>query len=205
MEGQKCVTLSDNRQILLEDENDIVLSVVSGGETKVRLPAAYPSAGYGGGALSLSASEGYLLFSYCSGQSEEAFIVFRIAGDDLEPVYESGYLFGEGAGYLFSDDEAFLFQALRTGWWYEEAAETDKNGCSYYIFGQINVLDVENKTFWKHSIRVYPADDWIEEVTDEGPFRLCETVPGGALGVRMPWGKETLALPLQDPIVFRRE
>lgn len=205
VEGHKCIVLSDKREILLNDESDIVLSVVSNGETKATFPVPYPSGGYGGGALSVSASEKYLLFSYYSGQSEEAFIVFRIAGDDLESVYESEYLFGEGADYIFSDDEALLFQALRTGWWYEEEAETDNNGNRYYTFGQTNVLDMGNKTFHKHSIHIYPASGWIEEVTDEGPFRLSETVPADTLSMIMPWGEETLALPLKDTIVFRQE
>lgn len=205
MEGQKRVVLNDKREILLNDENDIVLSVVSNGETKYTFPVPYPSEGYGGGTLLLSLSEQYLIFTYYSGQSEEAFILFRIDSDVLKPIYESGYFYGEGASYIFSNSEKFLFQALRTGWWYEEEAETDKNGDPFYVFGEINVLDIMKKTLTKHSIHIYPSDSWKEEVTDEGSFQLTKIVNTNILHVMMPWGEETLALPLKDSIVFKPE
>lgn len=203
MEGQKCVVLNDKREILLNDESDILLSVVSNQETKDTFLVPYPSAGYGGGTLLLSLSEQYLLFSYYSGQSEEAFILFKIEGYHLEPVYESGYLWGEGADYLFSDNEEFLFQTLRTGWWYKDEAKTDKNGTQFYKFGEINILDIKKKIFNKHSIHVDPPSDWKEEVTDEGVFQLSQIGNADILRLRLPWGEETLAFPLKDIIIFK--
>lgn len=204
MEGQKCIVLNDNRKILLNDESDIVISVIYGGEVKYAFPVSYPAEGYGGGTLYLSLSERYLLFSYYSGQSEEAFMVFRIDGYGLELLYESGYLCGEGAGYIFSDNEELLFQALRTGWWYEEQAETDKDGNQFYQFGEINVLDIRTKTFSKHCIHIYPSNEWKEEVTDEGEFLLSKTVNNDILYVIMPWGEGALGLPLKDVIIFKK-
>lgn len=203
MEEKKSVILNDKRKILLNDESDIVISVVSNGETKYTFPIPYPSEGYGGGTLVLSLSEKYLLFSYYSGQSEEAFTLFRINGYDLEPIYESGYLCGEGAGYIFSNSEEFLFQTLRTGWWYEEEAETDKTGNQFFEFGEINILDISKKILNKHSIHIYPSGERKEEVTDAGYFQLSKTVNNDILNVMMPWGEETLALPLEDIIVFK--
>lgn len=205
VEGQKCVVLSDKREILLNDEGDIVLSVVSNGETKFTFEIPYPLEGYGGGTLLLSLSEKYLLFSYYSGQSEEAFILFRIEGEALKTVYESGYLYGEGAGYIFSNNEEFLFQTLRTGWWYESEAEMDKNGNRFYEFGEINILNIMKKTLNKHRVQIYPSSDWKEEVTDEGDFLLSKIVNDDRISVIMPWGEEKLALPLKDVIVFKPE
>lgn len=205
MTGQKCVVLSDNRRILLNDESDIALSVVSDGVTKYVFSVPYPLEGYGGGALLLSSSEKYLLFSYYSGQSEEAFILFRIDENALEPIYESGYICGEDAGYIFSDSEAFLFQTVRTGWWYEEEAETDSFGDPFYEFGEINILDIRKKTLDRHCIHIYPSADWKEGATDAGAFRLSGTENDSTLHVRLPWGEEALALPLENPIIFKPE
>lgn len=203
MEGQKSVILNDKREVLLSDEGDIVISVVSNGETKYTFLVPYPLEGYGGGTLVLSLSEKYLLFSYYSGQSEEAFTLFRINGYELEPVYESGYLRGEGASYIFSNSEEFLFQALRTGWWYEEEAETDKNGNQFYEFGEINILDISEKVLNKHNIHIYPSIDWKEGVTDDGPFQLSKIENTNILNVMMPWGEENLTLPLEDIVILR--
>lgn len=205
MEGQKCVVLKDKREIRLNDDRDIVLSVVFYGETKYTFPVPDPSEGYGGGALFLSLSEEYLLFSYYSGQSEEAFTLFRIEEYDLEPVYESGCLYGEDASYIFSNREEFLYQTLRTGWWYADEAETDQNGNQFYKFGEINILDIKRKTLNRHSIHIYPPIGWKEEAADEGVFQLSKIVNPDALNVMMPWGEETLALPLKDIIVFKPE
>lgn len=205
MEVQKCIVLNDKREILLNDEDDIVLSVVFHGETKDTFHVPYPSGGYGGGTLFLSMSEKYLIFSYYSGESEEAFILFEIKGYNLEPVYESGYLFGEDANYIFSDSEEFLFQTLRTGWWCEEEAEIDKNGNQFYKFGEINRLNIRKRTMNNHSIHIYPSSTWRVGVTDEGSFYISKMTASNVLSIIMPWGEETLALPLQEIIALKME
>src|SRR5262245_49020661 len=84
-----------------------------------RLTWPYPSAGLGGGGLTTSPSEQLLLFSFFSGQSEEAYRVISIDG----PMYElcsCEYLFGEAASYAFSPDESLLLMALPvmcSEWW----------------------------------------------------------------------------------------
>lgn len=203
MKEEKCVVLNDKRQIILNDESDIFLSIISDGETKGTFPVSYPSAGYGGGSLLLSLSEQYLLFSYFSGQSEEAFILFKIDGCHLEPVYDSGYSYGECASYRFSSDEEFLLQTMRIDWWYKENAEIDGDGNQFYKFGAISMLNIKEKTLNKHIIHVYPSSDWEEEVTDNGLFQLSETENDGKLSLTMPWGKETFEFPLKDTIVCK--
>lgn len=205
MEKEKCVVLRDKREILLSDDEDISLSVMLNGKTIYTYPVPYPSAGYGGGALLLSPSERYLLFSYFSGQSEEAYTVFKISACCLESVYESGYVCGEGASYIFSANEDYLIQALpeSVGPWYEEDADTDKNGILFFEFGEITILDIKKKTPDKHLIHVYPSDNWDEDMAEGAPFYLDEIVDDRILRFVMPWGEEELALPLEEIIIFK--
>ena len=58
---EKSVTLSDGQEIILDDDNDIFLSIKSGNEIIHTLEVSYPSGGYGGGKLLLSPSKRYLL------------------------------------------------------------------------------------------------------------------------------------------------
>ncbi|MCX4317321.1 MAG: hypothetical protein OSJ52_11895, partial [Lachnospiraceae bacterium] len=67
------VTLADGSKIILPDENDISLSLISKDGTKDIVQFPYHSGGYGGGSLLLSSSERYVIFSYFSGESEEGF------------------------------------------------------------------------------------------------------------------------------------
>lgn len=203
MKETKTVVLADNREIVLKDEEEILLYLIADGTTQYIFSVPYPAEGYGGGSLLLSATEQYLLFSYFSGQSEEAFMLFKIDNRHLDLLYESGYSYGEMADYFFSGDEHLLFQAFRTGWWYADMTETDENGNAFYEFGEINILDIREKTLDKHRIRVYPSGDWEEEVTDNGPFQFAEIIDNSILKMAMPWGQEILHCPLEDVIVLR--
>ena len=204
MENGKVVVLQDNQRIILNDENDIFLSVISAGETKYTFPVPWPSTGYGGGELFLSSSEQYLILSYYSGEGDEAFMLFKIENCSLELIYESGYLYGEGASYCFSNDEKLLLQTLRTGWWYDESeAETDKDGNHFYEFGSIRVLDINKKILNEHIIHVYPSSNWEEGITDNGPFELSGMVNDNMFKVTMPWGEETFTFPLEKIILLK--
>lgn len=206
MEG-KSIVLSDNRKILLNDDNDILISIISGGEIVHTFEAFCPSGGYGGGALLLSPSEQYLLFSYYSGESEEGYMIFKIHNSCLECVYDCGYLCGEGASYVFSDNEEFLFQALpeSVGPFYAEDAESDENGDLFFELCQINRLDIQNKTIDRHILRVFLPEHWDEDMAEEEPPRLTGIKDNRALCMAMAWGEEELAFPLEDVIVFRPE
>lgn len=199
------LTLKDGREILLQDDKDIFLSVRSGHETLSSYPFTCPSGGYGGGTLLLSPSEQYLIFSFFSGQSEEGFSLFQIEDSRLVPLFESEYFYGEGASYLFSDDEGVLFQSLLGGFgpWYVEDAYQDEEGAPYFRYGEINILDVKSKSLSRHKFHVYPSESWEAEI--DGPSDISKITGGDTLHIAMPWGEETLTLPLEDTIVFRPE
>lgn len=202
---QKTVVLTNKREITLNDQLDIFLSLIDDTQEPYIFPVPYPLGGYGGGGLFLSPSENYLLFSYYSGQSSETFMLFKIEGHSLELLYDSGDLRGENGDFCFSDDEKYLFQALRTGWWYageEDEAKTDKDGNKFYEFGIINILKIKERVLEKHIIYVYPSDDWEIEITDFGPFEFSK-ITDRLLNIAMPWGKETLNCPLKDVIIIK--
>ena len=55
----------------------------------------------------LSPSERYLVFSYYSGQSEEAYILLEIQDSCLEFTYGSDYLYREGASIMAAAASVF--------------------------------------------------------------------------------------------------
>lgn len=199
----KIVLLTNKLQILLYDEDDIFLSIIMDGQTLHQLPIPYPSGGYGGGGLLLSQSKKYLLFSYFSGESEEAFLLFQIKDCSLELLYESGYLYGENADYYFSEDESFLLQALRTGEWYSGEEEIDQNGNKFYKFGTICMLNIKELILKQHTIHVYPSNNWEEGITDNGPFQFSGKIHNHLFDLIMPWEKETISYPFKETIVIK--
>lgn len=202
MEEIKTVFLTDGRKIVLDDDDNLILSLVSNNETVDTYKVSYPSGGYGGGSLQLSPSEKYLVFSYFSGESEEAFSVFEIENGRLKLLYDSGYLYGEDARYSFENDERILVQTFRTEFWYKENAKTDENKELYYKFGELNWFDLETNGFSRHTINVYPSENWIEEETDVGSFIFSE-FNNGKFSVIVPWGKVIFREPLEDILVIK--
>lgn len=202
MDETNIVFLSDGKSVVLDDDDDIIVSLVSNNKTEDIFVIPYPSGGYGGGSLQLSPSKQYLIFSYYSGESEEAFSLFKIEDGKLKFLYDSGYLYGEDAHYSFVDNEKMLVQTFRTDTWYKENAKTDENGDMYYRFGELNFFNLETHELSRHPIYVYPSDDWEEEKTDVGPFMFSE-INGDKFSVIMPWGKETFCEPLNNILVVR--
>lgn len=196
------VSLADGRKIVLHDEDDISLSLVSNNEVKDTFPFLHLSGNYGGGSLVLSPSEKYVIFSYFSGESEEGFALLKIANNQLKFLYDSNYLYGEDANYSFTNNEKILIQTFRTGAWYKDEAEIDENGDLYYEFGELNLLSLETYNLDRHTILVYPSDDWQEEETDVGTF-LFSDMADGMLRIEMPWGSESFPYPLQETLVVR--
>ena len=207
--GIKCVILNDEKEIHLNDKNDdIFLSIVSDGKILTTTPILYPSRGYADGALFLSPAQTYLMFAYYSGQSEEAFTLFRIANNKLEIVFESPYLGGEIASYCFSKDEKILIQGLPSmcdEWWQpwlDGDAEKDEKGNLFFDFGVINILDIEKGAMSKHIIRIYPMSDWQPIKESYNPFMSPEIINANVLKISMPWGDEMLGFPLENTICF---
>ncbi len=198
----KSVFLTDGRKIALDDDDDLILSLVSDNKTEDTYKMPYPSGGFGGGSLQLSPSEKYLVFSYFSGESEEAFSLFEIEYARLKLLYDSGYLYGEDAHYSFVNDEKILVQTFRTEFWYKENAKTDENKDLYYEFGELNLFSLETHELSRHTIYVYPSDDWKEEETDVGSFMFSE-INGCQFSVIVPWGKVTFREPLEKILVVR--
>jgi len=207
-EDVKRVFLKDGREIHLLDESDISISIISNGETVYHLPIPYPRKGYAGGSLLLSESNTYLLFAYYSGQSEEAFVLFKI-GDKLETVFEAPYLYGEAASYGFSKDEKLLIQGLPNicEWDWKYYVEqgvlsgNDEEGKLFIELGYVNILDIPQKTFVKHSVHAYPSENTGDF---SGKYYLMspQIVDSSTLKISLPWGDETLTLPLSETIKF---
>lgn len=196
------VTLADGSEIILQDEDDILLVFVPNNKIRNTFQFPHLSGNYGGGSLLLSPSEKYVIFSYFSGESEEGFILLEIVDGQLKVLYNSDYLYGEDANYCFTNSEKILVQTFRTGSWYKENAEIDENGDMYYAFGEINILNLETFRLDKHTIFIYPTDDWEEEKTDVGTF-LFTDIADGKLEVEMPWGKKFFQYPLQETLIIR--
>ena len=202
MEETKIVFLADGRKIILDDDDDLILSLVSSNKTEDTCTVPYLSGGYGGGSLQLSPSEKYLVFSYFSGESEEAFSLFEIENGRLKHLYDSGYSYGEDSHYSFVNDEKILVQTFRTEFWYKENAKTDENEDVYYEFGELNLFNLETYELIRHTIHVYLSDDWEEEETDAGTFMFSE-INGSQFSVIVPWGKVTFCEPLEDILGVR--
>jgi len=202
MDGTNIIFLSNGKSVVLNDDDDIIISLVSNNETEDTFVVPCPSGGYGGGSLQLSPSEKYLIFSYFSGESEEAFALLKIENGQLRFLYDSGYLYGEDAHYSFIDDETILVQTFRTGSWYKENAKTDESGDMYYEFGELNLFNLETHELNRHPIYVYPSEDWEEEKTDVGSFMFSE-FNDNQFTVVVPWGKETFCKPLSNILMVR--
>lgn len=196
------VTLADGRRIVLHDEDDISLSLVLNNGVEEALSFSHLSGNYGGGTLLLSPSQRYVIFSYFSGESEEGFALLEIANNRLKLLYDSDYLYGEDANYSFANNERTIIQTFRTGAWYQNEAEIDENGDMYYEFGELNLFSLETNNLNRHTILVYPSDDWKEEETDIGTF-LFSGITDGMLRVEMPWGIEAFEYPLQETLVVK--
>jgi len=83
------------------------------GDTVAHASIPYPSAGYGGHELQLSAQERYLAMFLYSGQSEVGYELFDFR-PSLRHIRRLPYVFGMGLGPAFSSDERLLGLAWAT-------------------------------------------------------------------------------------------
>lgn len=113
-------------------------------------------------------------------------------------------MYGEEANYSFVNDEGILVQTFRTGTWYKENAKIDKNGDIYYEFGELNLFNIEINELSRHTIHVYPSDDWEEEKTDVGTFAFSN-MNGREINVIVPWGKVTFYTPLKSTLDIKQK
>lgn len=200
----QAVALTDEKEIVLNDEKDISLSIIHKGEV-VFVYCIPQTCDYGNGGLLLSPSKRLLVFSCSSGQSSEMFMLFKIEENSLDLLYDSGDIYGEDGDICFFANEEYMLQILRTGWWYagEQGEEQiDKNGNKFYEFGLINVLSIKEKILDKHIIHVYPADEWKAGRTDNGFFEISE-ITDKTVSIIMPWGKEVFHYLLNDVVIIK--
>ncbi|MDR2870503.1 MAG: hypothetical protein LBV04_08640 [Deferribacteraceae bacterium] len=217
------IVLTDGREIRVDADYDTPLSdassplsIVVNGEA-AEIDVDVDRYGWGGGYIFLSPSEKYLVLAYYTGASSEIFSLFKI-GDSLEQIFEL-YNDGEAGDYCFSPDEKQLIQVLPYScsyWWgawdehhhlfkanhYDEM-EKDKTGRLFFDFGLVNILDIDNKEVSKHTIRIYPPENWQPPSEDDyyDPMTRPQII-GDALHVHMPWGKEAFSLPLKEIIAI---
>jgi hypothetical protein len=167
----------------------------------------YPRAGLGGGHILLSPSERFAVLSMFSGQSEEAYELFRIA-DGITRVGGLGYQFCEAASYCFSPDETSLVMALPftcSEWWLpwdEEEAEPDGAGRFAFGFGELRLHQIVTGDISVHELRVNAAEGWQPARTEYDPDLRPRFLSRHQLALSMPWGEITVPVPLPDRVVM---
>lgn len=202
----KIISLDDGKTIKL-NENNLSIELCNKVEVLDSIELKYPSAGYGGGAIHLSPSKRKIVFTYYSGQSEEAFSVFELS-DKLKVVYESEYYFGEAASYCLNLNESLLVQALPrtcTEWWipWEDGDLEEDGGCSgYFEFCDINILNFNTLELSRHVIRVKPAKNWRPPSEAKNPFLFLKFSSENQFSIDFPWGSNTLSFPLPKLIAY---
>lgn len=202
---QKDITLKNGFSVALVEEEEVYLSLKKEDIEITRVDMPWQNRGYGGGYLSLSPSEQYLVFSYFSGQSEEAFRLYAIHNNRLEEVYMTKYTYGEASSYGFSKDEDILVQAYTYNcceWWrpieYDDLKQL-KEGLEYLQFGKVNCLDIRKKSLLEHEIGVIIPKGWTPDTAEYNPF-LSPKLLKETLVLQMPWGDVILKLPLEKNI-----
>lgn len=93
--------------MVLPDVHEISIGKLTDGNVVFSIAIESPSAGYAGGEFHVSPRESYILFTFYSGQSEEAFTLLKNE-ETIKIVFESGYEFGEAASYCFPSDRRTL-------------------------------------------------------------------------------------------------
>lgn len=169
-----------------------------------RLEFPYPHAGFRGGSLTLSPSERLLLFSYFSGQSEEAYRLIATE-PQLRELGSCPYLFGEAASYAFSPDERTMLMALPTSCtpWEEDHLQQDGSGNLFLDFGLLRIHRVIDDVATQHSLRAYFEEAWEPNPDHYDPDLQPEIDNEGVVMITLPWGPIKLAPPLPDVIELR--
>ncbi|MDR2868828.1 MAG: hypothetical protein LBV04_00065 [Deferribacteraceae bacterium] len=222
--GINKVILSSREIHLSEEEGDFSLSIISNGKKVYTHPLGelLEYSQHEHASLELSSDGQYLFMFHEITQSGDSVCVFSI-GDTLE--YIDGAVFGpfvEEMRYDYSADCLVVLTAecgcgLDSGYFwnagydlddeddYEEYLELfgqDEDDNSFIEFGFIYIFDLKTKAFAKHTICVYPPEDWdTDDYASEDDLDF--EIDNNTLHLAMPWGEEKLTLPLKDIIVFK--
>lgn len=170
-----------------------------------RLP--YPRHGLAGGRLILSPSERLVLLATFSGQSEEAYDLFQLAGG-MEKIASMSYEVGESASYGFSSSEDLLLMALPDTcceWWlqWQDAeAEPDERGRLSFRFGQLRVHEIASNVVSVHEIRVSVPEGWAPDDSSYDPELYPRMPDEQRLVLSMPWGDVEVPFPVPTIVLM---
>lgn len=198
--------LVDGRRIraVVEGQEAILLLLEAKGAVVDRTSIPFPGRGLAFGELLASPRERFLLLSHCSGQGEESYELFQLAGG-LRHLRGSGYFLGEAGSLAFSPDERRIVMALPAQcceWWqpWEEGdMPKDDQGRSFIDFGVLRIDGIEGGGS-EHSLIVRPPAGWEPVREDYDPFLRPRFVAPDRLALRMPWGPLELPLPLPEVV-----
>lgn len=179
----------------------IVFARVRDGAMVDALSLPYPTAGLGGGRISLAPSGRIALVAMFSGQSEEGYLLFGLDGG-LKKLAEQPYVFGESADYCFSTDESLFAMALPFScieWWLpwdDGEAKPDGSGRRRFPFGQLRVQEIATGRVSVCELRVSAADDWSPKREPYDPEMRPRFLSDTRLQVSLPWRQLEVSLPL---------
>jgi len=198
------MTAQNGDRFSLEVGDSITIVRVCGDRREERLEFPYPRAGFGAGALTLSPSERLLLFSYFSGQSEEAYRLIA-AEPQLQELGSCPYMLGEGASYAFSPDEKAMLMALPASCtpWEVDELEEDRSGNLFLEFGLLRIHRVVDDVVTHHLLRVYFEQAWEPNRDGYDPDLKPEIDNEGGVTITLPWGPMQLATPIPDIVELR--
>jgi len=158
-----------------------------------------PNSKYGiaGGSFVISPSERFAIFHYYSGQSEEAYALFRLA-DGFTHLASQDYLHGEVASFCFSADESIMIMALPrtyTDWWEtleEGDPEPDGEGRNLHEFGLVHFLEIATGQKMDHQIKISVPEELIPPQIEYDHDWKPKFLQNGGIGLSMPWGEVEL-------------
>ena len=152
----------------------------------------------------LSPSERLLLFSYYSGQSEEAYRLISTE-PQLHELGSCRYIFGEAASYAFSPDEHLMLMALPASCTPQEEDELqeDRSGNRFLDFGLLRIHRIVDDVATQHSLRLYFGQAWEPDRGAYDPDLKPEIDNDGGVGITLPWGRVTLSPPISEIVELR--
>jgi hypothetical protein len=198
------VTMQNGDRFSLEVGGSIAIVRVRGDRREERVEFPYPRAGFGEGALTLSSSERLLLFSYFSGQSEEAYRLIATE-PQLQELGSCPYMFGEAASYAFSPHEKAMLMALPASCtpWEVDELEEDRSGNLFLEFGLLRIHRIVDDVATHHSLRAYFEQAWEPNRGGYDPDMKPEIDNEGNVTITLPSGRMQLAPPISDVVELR--
>ncbi len=160
---------------------------------------AYPVAGFGGGGWLLSPSGRLLVLGYWSGQSEEAFLLLDLSGDDLRIITGAEYRSGRCGSYAFSPEEDTLVLVLprsSTWWetWEDDWLEDADDGTPVVPFASLIVCTTGTGRLIEVEVELAPNVAARVDPDIYDPDLDPRLSSDGQLTLRLPWGDATMDL-----------